>query len=135
MLVVHRLLSPMLKPWQFLDRVVPPFGRRLFKILLMYNLISIGLVIFRGQSLSHIGLMLKRVFTWHGTADWSLVLPVAGFALPLILYEILVSTVCDDDFKLYQLVPVEIRSVVYGVLFYLLAFHGAAAQSFIYFQF
>jgi hypothetical protein len=31
--------------------------------------------------------------------------------------------------------PVEMKSMMYGVLFYLLCLYGASAQSFIYFQF
>jgi len=135
LLMVHRWLGPVFEHFSLLKKLFPSIVRRIFNILLLFELISIGLVIFRGQSMSHIGEMLLRIATLRGTIDTSLLLPLLYFVLPLTLYEAIQYIVSRDRWDKIAKIPVLIRTIVYAALFYLIAFHGAAAQSFIYFQF
>jgi D-alanyl-lipoteichoic acid acyltransferase DltB (MBOAT superfamily) len=135
LLMVHRLCRPWLEGLTFFKQTLPWYARRLFRMLVLFQLVSMGLVIFRGQSLAHIGHMLSNMLTMKGVADPSLMWPLLYYVAPLTLFELAQYAVSRDDWKRINLVPPWIRLPVYSLLFYLVAMHGAKAQSFIYFQF
>ena len=135
MLLVHRLLSPIFERYRLFSSWIHRHIRRVFNILLMFQLVSLGLIIFRGHSIPHIGAMLANVFTFKGSADLTLLLPLVQYVVPLLLYEAIQYILTQDKWDRIRALPAWTRSIVYSILFYLFAFHGAAAQSFIYFQF
>jgi hypothetical protein len=101
----------------------------------MFQFVCLGWLIFRGESLGQIGSMLARLFTWSGTVDVAAAMPLLTFAGPLLLAEALLGLSRREALYHVNWLPGGVRAVGYGALFYLLAFHGASSQSFIYFQF
>jgi alginate O-acetyltransferase complex protein AlgI len=105
------------------------------KVVLMFQLVCLGWMIFRGESVAQIISMLSAVLTWSGTTDWGLALPLLVFAGPLVLLEAILGWSKADGVNRLTWMPSYAKSAAYAVLFYLFAFYGARAQSFIYFQF
>ncbi len=138
LLIVHRLFKPVLASITVFRRWLPALLRTGFKILVMFHLVCLGWIIFRSQSAAQIYTMFGTLFGFQGQyGPFSAVLfkPLVQFGLPLFLYEALQYAVSHDDWQIIDTVPIYMRSIVYSVLFYMIAFYGAAAQSFIYFQF
>lgn len=134
LLVIHRLFTE----WRAAGTVAPaPSGKlaRAVQIVVMFNLVCLGWLIFRGESLTQIGGMLWRLVTWQGANEISLLAPLAIFVLPMLAIELVLGLSRREGLGHAQWLPGGVRAAAYGVLFYLLAFHGASAQSFIYFQF
>ena len=135
MVVVHRLLQPTLKKINLFRKHVPDLLCRLLKIIVFFQLVSLGLTIFRSQSVAHMWKLFKILLSFQGVADISLLIPLLQFVAPLHLLELVQYSLSRDDWGRIQQIPVWTRTIVYAAMFYLIAFHGAAAQSFIYFQF
>ncbi|RME22271.1 MAG: MBOAT family protein [Candidatus Zixiibacteriota bacterium] len=134
LLIAHRLLRDTLRQISDWFSAIPQSIRSLFKIIMFYQLVCVGWIIFRAVSMHQIIDMTVALFTWRGAANWSLVTPLIKFAGPLMLVELAQVLLKRDDLNnLY--VPVWAKAMAYSVAFYLFAFYGAAAQSFIYFQF
>jgi len=135
LLMAHRLLEPILARLSWAKGRVLEGVWHLVKILFMFQLICVGWLFFRARSVGQALDMMRRVWTWQGTADWSLVLPLLGYAGPLLFFELLQSTLEQDELHRLEPVPAWIKCTGYAMVFYLLAFYGATAQTFIYFQF
>jgi hypothetical protein len=73
--------------------------------------------------------------TWRGATDWSLAIPLLQFVLPMLVLEAWLGLVNQEGIHRVVRAPVAIRTAAYATMFYLFAFHGASAHSFIYFQF
>jgi len=134
LLVVHRAVAPILER----NRVgagLPGWLVRAGKVVLMFQFVCVGWLIFRGESLGQIGGMLQALVTWSGPVEWSAALPLLQFALPLVLLEAVIGGSRKEGLHRVGWLPSPARAAAYGVMFYLFAFHGAAAQTFIYFQF
>lgn len=134
LLVVHRAVSPLLNRLGASMRV-PGGVAHVLKVVVMFQFVCLGWLIFRGESVSGIITMLHALLTWGGTVDASAALPLLSFALPLVVLEAILGVSRQDALHRVAWLPAPVRSAIYGVLFYLLAFHGASAQTFIYFQF
>ncbi len=138
LIVVHRVVKPALDKIQVVRNLVPEYARMLFKILLMFNLVSIGLIIFRGQSLSHIGTMLYSLLNLKNSYSGftiDLFMPIFQFGILLFVFEKIQHAFTKDQWDMIIQVPNYYRCVFYSAMFYLTVFYGASAQSFIYFQF
>ena len=135
LLVVHRLAKPYWKTHTFIQDHVPPLTRKLFKIFLMFQLVTVGLIIFRTHSIKHMWHLWGNIFTMKGIVDAGILMPLVWYALPLAAYEFIQYQISQDKWEGIQRVSPWLRTVVYAVFVYLIAFHGASAQSFIYFQF
>ena len=107
----------------------------LVKMVVMFHLVCIGWLIFRGQSVAQITDMLFAIVTMRGTVDLTLALPLLGFVLPLLAVEALQIGAGREELHRLPAFPLPLKSAALAVLTYLLVFHGAAAQAFIYFQF
>ena len=134
LLVVHRAASRGIRPF------LPTSGwtgavARFFKIVVMFQFVCVGWLIFRGESLGQVGTMLAALVNWSGPVEWLSALPLVTFVLPLLALEGLMGLSRTDSLHRVRWIPPQARASVYAVLFYLLVFHGAAAQTFIYFQF
>jgi len=133
-LLSHRLMKPLLNGISII-RMIPYSLRHLIKMVFVFQLVCIGWIIFRAQSVDQVVDMLTAIFTWRGSADYSLILPLLQFAGPLMLFDLIQAAFGNDELQKIEVIPIWIKSCVYAIIFYLLAFYGASAQSFIYFQF
>ena len=134
LLVLHRALAPRMETIGKGMRV-PVQVVTVLKVAAMFQLVCAGWLIFRGESVAQIAGMAWALFTWTGSVDWSVAIPLAQFALPLVALEAILGISKTDAFHRARWIPLWIRTTIYAGLFYLFAFHGAASQTFIYFQF
>jgi alginate O-acetyltransferase complex protein AlgI len=114
---------------------VRPWGRRIVGVFVMFHLTCLGWMIFRGQSVGQIGSMLQALFATWSPINTGLAVTLLSFGLPLIVIETIQLIGGTDMLHRLPIVPSWMKCMGYAVLFYLVAFYGASAQSFIYFQF
>lgn len=134
LLIVHRLLKTPLSRIRFLQDDRPGSLSTMVKVFVMFQFVCVGWLIFRGQSTAQIADMTWSIITLQGPIDLSLLAPLLAFVTPLLIIDTLQYVFKRED--LYRLpVTLSFKSAVYAGLSYLLVFQGAAAQSFIYFQF
>jgi alginate O-acetyltransferase complex protein AlgI len=119
----------------------------MLKAFIMFQLISLGWIFFRAQSLAQIYLIFSRIFNLSRETPWNVsMLPeVCLFSsLPILtmafqtIKELRPSWFSETSLFRYlqfSYLPLPAKSAVYGALIYLLCFYGAKAQTFIYFQF
>jgi len=134
LLMAHRSLRPVLA----LLTPSSAFGKGLWftvRVVCMFQLICLGWMVFRADSLAHLGELLSRLttgFELGGALRWwpSLVTLV----VPLALYQLVQFARRDDEVLLRWWGPV--RTAVYLILFYAMVLLGEDhGESFIYFQF
>jgi D-alanyl-lipoteichoic acid acyltransferase DltB (MBOAT superfamily) len=133
LLVVYRLL----------ERVLPEDGggsraRPFVQTVLFFHLVAFGWIIFRAESLAHLGALLHALlFSFHVTLDPAtllLVKKVALFGSIPLLYQFF-QYIGEDPFPARRFV-LPLRTAFYVVLFYAITIFGYSdAQSFVYFQF
>ena len=138
LLIGHRLFAPLVAGRNFLKTQKSlPVGH-LLSMVLMFHLVCLGWILFRSGSLAQIQLMLTNLIVWHPTRDAvpiQLFAPIVKFGLPLFMFEIILYALGQKEVRQVLMKPAVVHCAFYGVLFYLIAFYGATAQSFIYFQF
>ena len=135
LLVIHRLVGDGLA-------VLPVFREQsktslwgIIQIVLMFHFVCGGWLIFRGQDVDQILDMTIAILTMRGVTDLGLILPLLGVIAPMALFEAIQVGTDREEVHRISCVPLPLKSLVYAVMAYLLVFHGASAQSFIYFQF
>lgn len=134
MLCVHRWyigrFKPIFRPGALLQVV---------KILLFFQLVCYGWILFRAQSLSQIGDFTVGLSRWDtSTVSLQMYLPLIQFALPLLLMEWAFTRKTLPPSLAPGLAPAlapVIRTATAAAAFYLFVFHGEVSESFIYFQF
>ncbi|MFT7463474.1 MAG: alginate O-acetyltransferase complex protein AlgI [Pseudohongiellaceae bacterium] len=134
LLIIHRLARPLL------SAITPrgSFAKGLWwtvRVACMFQLICLGWMIFRADSVAQFVELLSRLTTSFELGRALSWLPaLATFVLPLAVYQVLQFAKDDDELLLRWWGP--LRTVVYVLLFYAMVLlgedHGA---SFIYFQF
>jgi alginate O-acetyltransferase complex protein AlgI len=129
LLMGHRYLKEVSRA-----REMGGIGRTL-RVFLMFQLICVGWLIFRAHSVSQVLDMLWAVATMRGATEWILALSVAGFVAPLLVVECAQLRAGGEFLHRLPSIHVSLKSAVFAILAYLLVFHGATSQSFIYFQF
>lgn len=134
-LIGHRLLKTTFKYLNNISQKIPNSILRFIKIFFMFQFVCVGWIIFRAKSINQIKEMSIALFTWQGNADFTLFYPLLRFALPLVIFEITYTIVTKNEWNNIVRVPTFIKSALYATIFYLFAFYGASAESFIYFQF
>ena len=138
LLTGHRLAQGLLDCSDVFKRTVPEWVRRGWKIVLMFQFVCLGWVIFRCSSMNQILIMFSNLFRWHepiGAAPEELFMPLLKFGLPLFVFEYVHHQVEKFDWRRVPLSREITRCAMYSAIFYMIAFYGASAQSFIYFQF
>jgi D-alanyl-lipoteichoic acid acyltransferase DltB (MBOAT superfamily) len=135
MVVVHRLFQPIMEEIHILRRILPKSLIHFLKMLFFFQMVCIGLTIFRSQSVAHMYDLFKTILTTSIHPEVALLMPLIQFVTPLIVIEWVQYSLSKDQWAQIQKIPVWARTQVYAIMFYMIAFHGAAAQSFIYFQF
>ena len=104
-------------------------------MLVFFQLVCVGWIIFRAQSIEQIKNMILAVLRWEGQANFSLVMPLLQFAGPLVAYELIQYWLSRDEWGRILAIQGWARSAVYAVIVYLLTLYGASSESFIYFRF
>ncbi|MFH2035003.1 MAG: MBOAT family O-acyltransferase [Candidatus Zixiibacteriota bacterium] len=135
LLIGHRLVQITLEQMTRFLNVIPLQIRNLFKIIAFFQFVCIGWIIFRADSMDTITRMTRSLFFWKGQTDLSLIMPLIEFAGPLMVIELIQVLLKRDDIQNVPNINIFIKTVLYAVFFYLMVFYGAAAHSFIYFQF
>jgi D-alanyl-lipoteichoic acid acyltransferase DltB (MBOAT superfamily) len=135
LLVGHRVLAGWLKQLGVLQDKRKGTVLGVARILVTFHLVCLGWLLFRGQSVGQVLVMLQALLTMRGAVDPSLALTILGVAAPLVLIEGAQILAGKEEIFRTKVVPLPVKSAVFAVLTYLLVFHGASAQSFIYFQF
>lgn len=138
LIVVHRLIHPIIEKISIFKKLIPNYIGMIAKIILMFHLVSMGLIIFRGHSLTHIIDMMSTLFFIdgvYGAFSLALFAPLLKFGTPLFLFEKMQYSLTKDKWSKIETVPSYVKCGFYSVIFYLIVFYGASAQSFIYFQF
>lgn len=107
----------------------------IFAVIVMFHLACLGWLMFRAESLHQIGQMVTSVLRARGGMDIGLLSPLLYFVSPLVLIEGLQYAFSRDDLYHVRSIPVWAKQAAFAGLFYLIVFHGASVQSFIYFQF
>jgi len=142
LLVGYKLVQPAIK--RLLERPLP-LSRLLVQALAVagfFQLVCLGWLIFRCQSLTQLGLMLEAVASpwpwWILCGANSITrtgLPILlSYAAPLVLMELAQRR--KSDLGVLLRVPAPARGLVYACLFYGLILFGAPdGKPFIYFQF
>jgi D-alanyl-lipoteichoic acid acyltransferase DltB (MBOAT superfamily) len=138
-LSLHRLLRPVLE-WL---RPATPAGRVMWQALCVavtFHLVSLGLMIFRSENLSHVGTLLAGLTVWPG-GEWSSLLDAIGplHLAACVVWGLLAAEVIEraqGDALFVLRWPVPVRGFVYalGVVAFL-AIGEYRGPEFIYFQF
>jgi alginate O-acetyltransferase complex protein AlgI len=136
LLVGHRILQPYMKRYgsPFRKILSRPY-RRVIKIIVTFNLVCLGWIIFRAETISKAWGMISGLFRLQGSVDPGKALLLLIFTLPLIFIETLQLLSGRDDLFGIRWIPRPVKAIIFAVLFYLLAFYGISTQSFIYAQF
>lgn len=136
LMIGHRMMQPHLKklgsPFR---RTLPRWVRNAIKMVVTFHLTCYGWLIFFSSSMTIAWAMTRGLFFWDGIMDARLLLRLAQFVGPLAVIEMIGYWRSDVDVhRLYNL-PGWTKAVVYASFVYMMALHGAAAQSFIYARF
>lgn len=134
-LIGHRLLKSVFDKFAHLSNKIPRSLSKIIKIFFMFQFVCIGWIIFRAESITQLKEMTIALFTWQGYSDIIILQPLFQFALPLVIFEMVYSIITKNEWSNFKRVPIWTKSIIYAVMFYLFAFYGASAESFIYFQF
>lgn len=135
LLIVFRLLAKSVSKGRYGPTTLTARVARVTRIFVMFHLTCLGWMIFRGQSVSQVTGMLQSLVGAWGSFSFDTALPLVIFGVPLLLAEGIEAMTGANDPQRSREGLRWSKCVGYGVLFYLFAFHGAASQSFIYFQF
>ena len=134
-LIIHRLLEPTLKGIRVLQGGVPGLAWHVVRVVFMFHIVCVSWLLFRATGLGQLYIMTGNFLGLTGPADLALLLPLLKFIGPLILVEVIQTALERRGADGLARVSVWIKCPAYAVLFYLFAFYGGAAESFIYFQF
>jgi D-alanyl-lipoteichoic acid acyltransferase DltB (MBOAT superfamily) len=137
-LVAHRVLKPHLDALTWHKRIIPGWIRAGFNIFLTFNAFTFGFILFRSTTIEAAGVMFANLFNGLPSVDftpWELVVPFLKFGLPLFVIEFVLYQLRTEKVRRLAVQPVALETIIYSIMFYLVVFYGATAQSFIYFQF
>jgi len=138
LLIVHRLIAPLLEGIRLIKNVFLAKVWFIVRVFFFFNLVSLGWLIFRAQSVTQAYNMLKSVvFNFELTPSIGLeymALQIAFFVGFLLIIQIV--QYWKNDLMIIRKSNPIIRASFYFVYFYLFIIYGAASgQEFIYFQF
>lgn len=134
LLITHRLLQPFFAKLPLQDVRAEGLGR-FIKASCFFQLIALGWLFFRAESLEQGYSMLASIFCCFSITSeavktsWYLLF----FICPLLLIQLFQKDA--KDILYIRAWPQPVKYSAYAVMFYCLFFYGASAKSFIYFQF
>jgi D-alanyl-lipoteichoic acid acyltransferase DltB (MBOAT superfamily) len=136
LLSIYRLIDPFLKS---LPSPKSSLGKHIWfiiRIVFFFQLVCVGWLIFRAQSIEQIGAMLHALFFNFGVPELSLNAYLCVLLSILTLSTFQSFQYVKNDLLFLLKWPWAIRAIVFITMFYLLIFYGATGgQEFIYFQF
>jgi len=136
LMIGHRIMQPHLKQLGFpFRRALPRSMRNMVKIAFTFQLTCYGWLIFFSPSMSEVLKMTRALFNTTGVVDVQQVFLLAQFVGPLALIEMIGYWRSDDHVHRFFNLPGWTKAAAYASLLYMMALHGAAAQSFIYARF
>jgi len=141
LLVLHRIVAPSIegvaRSWSVRTRTVA----RVLGIAIVFQLVCVGWLIFRAESIGQIGAMLSSLASgwpmalltpegWSKSGANVLLL----YACPLIVMQL--AQYSKSDLSVILRAPAPARGLAYALMFYgIVLFQSYRAQPFIYFQF
>ena len=136
LLVTYVILRPKLKKWINPKHVFTRQIWKIFCIVCMFHIVTIGMILFRSQSLNQFIEIIQSV-----VLNFQLSETVYLETLKQITYYFGVSLVLVSFIQLRGilansvLLKTKLNGVIAGFLVYFIVFQGATTKSFIYFQF
>jgi D-alanyl-lipoteichoic acid acyltransferase DltB (MBOAT superfamily) len=134
LLIAHRALAPMLARLRPGGRV----GLRLYDALcafVVFQLVCLGWLLFRAESLGHVGQLLRTLagpFALGEAGDW--LPPLVCLTAPLIVMQMFQARAGDQEVVLRW--PLPMRILVYSLIMMLIVVFGEVhGKPFVYFQF
>jgi len=112
------------------------FGGRLLNVVVTFHLVCLGWLVFRAESMSQVGAMLRRIlFDFHvSSLSLSMLAMIVFYVVPLMIYEVWLERRPD----LLELTRINwaVRAVAYSYCVLMLFFFPPPVSNvFIYFQF
>lgn len=130
LLITHRLLVP---PGQ--EPVKSPWYRHAISVVVMFHATCLGWLLFRAESLQQAADLLERILSSLPTGDAAIahLATLLGYVSILLIVQAIQAL--RKDPLVLKSIPLTLRGMAYGLLFYLTVLHGGTSNSFIYFQF
>ena len=130
LLIAHRLM--------ILSRRGPVTGRwsmHWINIVLMFHATCLGWLLFRAESLHQAASLFQTILGNFAPGDLAFARlgTLLGYLSILLLVQALQAM--RRDLLVLKGVPMPVKGMAYGVLFYMMVLHGGTSNSFIYFQF
>ena len=136
LMVMHRIFQPSLRRFRSrLRSILPHRPRRVLEIALVFHLTCAGWLLLRSPDLGTLRSMIERLGQGRPSLLPTVADQLAPYVIPLFLVEGLLLATRAPSLRHLARVPLWGLCAVYAVIFYLMALHGAQAQSFIYAQF
>jgi len=139
LLMAHRLLAPLAEaPLEAIRRRLGAGPVQVMGISIFFQFTLFGWLLFRAESIEHVGVMTKAIFTDFSinrrVLDGSALTTVVVCAVTLLVVQIAQAR-AKDDLVLFRL-PLPARALVYAALMLAFIFFGVYGDvPFIYFQF
>ena len=141
LLVGYRLIEPRLNRWYPPQSARFPKIRRFIACVVFFQFTCLGWLIFRAESVGHIGSILANIATpwpWWilcgAVTESTGALVLLAFMLPLLAVQL--AQWARDDLNFVLRTPVWARACCYVGMFYsLILIGGRVGNTFIYFQF
>jgi len=135
LLVLHRYFQPVLERIFAARTSVGAALSRGIALVLFFQLVCYGWLIFRAESFSQLTNMTRALLRPGWDVDPALFWRVTWTVAPLMAVQLIQAWSKRLDFLDFPWITPEWRSACYAVLLYLLLFRGGQPESFIYFQF
>ena len=105
------------------------------KIFAMFQLTCYGWLLFRAASLAQIRSFSLSLVQEFGAVHWDAVIELCWLVAPLLIVQLIQAASGRRQFLDWPWARVEYKTIGYACMLYVMLFHGARSQSFIYFQF
>lgn len=105
------------------------------RVFAMFQLTCYGWLLFRAGSWAQIRSFSLALVQQFGVIRWDAVSQVCWLVAPLLIVQLIQAASGRRQFLDWPWARAEYKTVCYACMLYMMLFHGARSQSFIYFQF
>lgn len=133
LLAVHRLYRDFVPGKPAVENDTRPLAW--LKMIVMFQFTCYGWLLFRAKSLSQVASMTGALTHPFDTFSWDQITPLVPYIAPLLAVQIYQYVSRNHYFLAARFLPRPLRTACYAALSYVILFHAAAPQAFIYFQF
>ncbi len=133
LLAVHRLYRDFFPGKPPVENDIRPLAW--VKMFVMFQFICYGWLLFRARSLAQVGSLTAALAHPFDTFSWDQVSPLVPYVVPLVAVQVYQYVTRNHYFLSAPYIPAQLRTACYALLSYVVLFHAAAPQAFIYFQF